>query len=198
MKNNDAKLVEYETLQKFRLEWSMAGHRWGYILLPFCTAILGVIWRVSSDLLPFAIPITIVVIIIWRYVHHYFDDAIKRLYRRLVEIEEELGMKFTREYLTTKMQKSDLFKKNFKEKQLVTSAFIRREYEDNSKEIFGSRGLWVWDSVSGGALFVLFSLFVIIWRPVPNFLLSVLISLSIAIPIQIFYWYYAYRKYKQD
>lgn len=184
----NAWLVEYRVLQKFRLEWSMMGHRWGYIFVPLCGTILGITWSFSRENLFIGILITLALMCFWRYMHHYVDDAIKNLYPRIVEIEEELGMMFTRRYLTQEMRKSRLFNENFKEGELVTSDYILK-YQD--RNIFGSRGLEKWDLVAGIVILLLCFWFVPTMFPKYPFSFSVFF-------IPLLYTFYFYEKDKQD
>ena len=120
--------------------------------------------------------------------HHYYDDAIKNLYLRLVEIEEEFGMMFTRRYLTEHMQKSRLFNENFKKGELVTSDYILNYQEWN---IFGRRGLEKWDLISGIAILLL-----CLWIIEINLLKNPLSVLVLWIPT--IYGLYFHWKDKQD
>jgi len=193
---NDALLAEYQVLQKFRLEWSMMGHRWGYYLVPLCGTILWITWNFSRANLFVGILMTLALLCFWRYLHHYYDDSIKKLYPRIVEIEEEMNMRFTRRYLTKHMEKSRLFNENFEKGQLVTSDYILK-YEDF--RIFGSRGLEKWDLVSGIVIFLLCLWFAQIGLPeylisgLPEYPFPILVFI-----IPIAYAFYFYRKDKQD
>lgn len=203
---NGAWLVEYQVLQDFRLEWSMMGHRWGYYLVPLCGAILWWSWNFSRENLFIGIFLTIILLFVWRYIHHYYDNVVKTLYLRLVEIEEKLDMRFTRSYLTQMMQKSKLFNQNFQESQLVTSAYILRYPH---KKIFGPRGLEKWDFWGGVAMLisclwlckaVLDKLHPILlenrWIP-PLFPQVTIFSLAFVLPMILYGWYFR-KEDKQD
>lgn len=185
---NDALMIEYQILQKFRLEWSMMGHRWGYYIVPLCATVIWLTWTFSRENVFVGILISIFLICTWRYMHHYFDDDVKRLYLRLVEIEEELGMMFTRSYLTREMQKSKLFKKKFTENQVVTSDYIRN---NQHKRIFGARRLEKWDLVFGIVILLL-----CVWFVQISLVMSRLSVLVFEIPA--IYTFYFYWKDKQD
>jgi len=194
----DALLVEYQIIQRFRQDYGMIGHRWGFYFVPLCGAIIWGFWNFGEEYLPVGIFMVIILIGFWRYLHHTFDDHIKKWYLRLVEIEEELDMMFTRRYLTREMQKSKIFNQNFKKGQLVTSDCIRK-YQD--KRIFGSRGLRRWDIAFGIAISILcLWLFQIILERywIPLLLFRIFIGFLVVIVPTCFYGVYCYWKDKQD
>jgi len=93
--------TEYEVMQTFRLEWSKMGHNWGYVVVPLSFTIPTLLFIYKESVWWIGLIVCIGLNWWWRCYHHYVDKNITLLYSRLWELEDEMNMQFTKEYLRT-------------------------------------------------------------------------------------------------
>jgi hypothetical protein len=101
----DALRAEYNSLTTYRLEWAKIGHNYGWIVIPISLTLPAIVvgyvaqQKESRTALLFAFVGCWFLLFFWRFIHHQYDNQIRLLYPRVIEIEEILGLESTRIWL---------------------------------------------------------------------------------------------------
>ena len=95
--------LEYDLIHRVRMDWNNYMMRWRNIAVPLALTLIGIMAGLSDSEKPnlwfIGWFLGILLLFYWRFIERHIDMNICGLYRRIVTLEQQLGMTFYSHYL---------------------------------------------------------------------------------------------------